>query len=108
MGLFDGTALERPVLCERCKSEIRLCKCPPLDTPVSKQSLKIRLEKRKRGKLVTVVIGFHCSETQMAETLSFLKNQCGAGGSIDGESIELQGDHTQRIRELLTDRGYRV
>jgi translation initiation factor 1 len=108
MGLFDGTVLARPVLCDRCQTETRLCKCPPLDTPTSKQSLKIRLDKRKRGKLVTVVSGFHCSETQVAETLSILKSQCGAGGSIDGESIELQGDHTLRIRELLIHRGYRV
>ena len=108
MGLFDGTVLERPVLCDRCRAEIRLCKCPPVDTPASKQSLKIRLEKRKRGKLVTVVSGFQCSDIQMAETLGVLKSQCGAGGTIDGENIELQGDHAHRIRELLIDRGYRV
>ena len=108
MGLFDGTVLERPVLCDRCKTETRLCKCPPLDTPVSKQSLKIRLEKRKRGKQVTVLSGFHCSELQMAEMLSILKSQCGAGGSIEGECVELQGDHSQRVRELLIEKGYRL
>ncbi len=106
MGLFDGTVLERPVLCDRCHAELTICKCPPLDTPASKQSLKIRLEKRKRGKLVTVVNGFHCSEMQMAELLSALKSQCGSGGTIDGECIELQGDHTHRIREILIGRGY--
>jgi len=105
---FDGTVFERPFLCNRCHTEIRLYKCPTLDTPASKQSLKIRLEKRKRGKLITVVSRFQCLEIQMAETLGVLKSQCGAGGTIDGENIELQGDHTHRIRELLVDRGYRV
>ena len=108
MGLFDGTVLERPVLCDRCQTEIRLCKCPPLDTPASQLSLKIWLEKRKRGKLVSVVSGFQCSDIQMTETLSVLKSKCGAGGTIDVQNIELQGDHIQRIRELLIDRGYRV
>ncbi len=108
MGLFDGTALERPILCDRCHQTVSLCKCPPLDTPAEKQSLKIRLDKRKRGKLVTVVSGFHCSEMQIQETMSFLKSQCGAGGCVDSGNIELQGDHTLRIAELLIERGYRI
>ncbi len=108
MGLFDGTALERPNLCNRCQKELRICLCPPLDTPAEKQLLKIRLEKRKRGKLVTVVSGFHCSDQQMQETLSFLKSQCGAGGTFDESNIELQGDHTLRIANLLSGRGYRI
>ncbi len=108
MGLFDGTALERPILCDRCHQTVSLCKCPPLDTPAEKQSLKIRLDKRKRGKLVTVVSGFHCSEMQIQETVSFLKSQCGAGGCVDSGNIELQGDHTQRIADLLIARGYRI
>ena len=108
MGLFDGTVLERPVLCDRCQTEIGLCKCPPLDTPASKQSLKFRLERRKRGKLVTVVSGFESSYIQMAKILGQLKSQCGAGGTIDGENIELQGDHTHRIRAILIDQGYQV
>ncbi len=108
MGLFDGTALERPVLCDRCLQAMSLCKCPPLDTLAEKQSLKIRLDKRKRGKIVTVVSGFHCSEMQIQETMSFLKSQCGAGGCVDSGIIELQGDHTQRIANLLIARGYRI
>ena len=108
MGLFDGTALERPILCDRCHADVRLCKCPPLDTPAAKQSLKIRLDKRKRGKLITVISGFHCSEMQILATLGALKSQCGAGGTIEGENIELQGDHTKRIADLLIERGYRV
>lgn len=108
MGLFDGTALERPILCSRCHTVVQHCKCPLLDTPAEKQSLKIRLDKRKRGKLVTVVSGFHCSEMQIQETMSYLKSQCGAGGCIEIDNIELQGDHTQRMADLLIARGYRI
>jgi translation initiation factor 1 len=108
MGLFDGTALERPVLCERCGQEIRVCNCPPLDTPAEKQSLKVRLDRRKRGKLITVVAGFHCSDQHIHETLTVLKSKCGAGGSIEDGNIELQGDHTLRIPDLLIALGYRV
>jgi len=108
MGLFDGTLLERPVLCDRCGKDGKVCNCPPPDTPTTSQSLRIRVEKRKRGKLVSVVSGFDCSVTELSETLSVLKTQCGAGGTIDGQNIELQGDHTSRISEILASRGYRI
>jgi translation initiation factor 1 len=113
MGLFDGTSLERAVHCEQCGGDVKLCKCPPpsqavVDTPPEKQLLKIRLEKRKRGKLVTVISGFTCVSSQLQQTLSHLQSQCGAGGSIDQQNIELQGDHTVRIPALLIARGYRI
>jgi len=108
MGLFDGTYLERPVLCDRCRQEASLCKCPILETPTEKQTLKIRLDKRKRGKLVTVISGFRSSEFKIQETVGILKSQCGAGGSIDGQNIELQGDHTQRVASLLIAQGFQV
>ena len=113
MGLFDGTTLERPVLCEQCGGDTKLCKCPPppksiVDTSPEKQLLKVRLEKRKRGKLVTVISGFTCIASQLQQTLSHLQSQCGAGGSIDQQNIELQGDHTARVQALLIARGYRI
>ncbi len=113
MGLFDGTSLERPVVCEQCGGDSKLCTCPPrpktvADTPPEKQLLKVRLDKRKGGKLVTVISGFTCLTTQLQQTLSHLQSQCGAGGSIDEQNIELQGDHTARVPTLLIARGYRV
>jgi len=108
MGLFDGTALERPILCDRCGEEIRSCNCPPLDTTPAEQSLKVRLDRRKRGKLITVVSNFRCSDLQIQETLTELKSKCGAGGSIEEGNIELHGDHMRRVSELLIARGYRV
>ncbi|HUP79509.1 MAG TPA: translation initiation factor [Pirellula sp.] len=108
MGLFDGTYLERPVLCDRCRQETSLCKCPILETPAEKQTLKFRLDKRKRGKLVTVISGFRCSELKIHETMGILKSQCGAGGSIDGQNIGLQGDHTKRIASVLISQGFQV
>ncbi len=108
MGLFDGTPLERPIVCDRCGLDIKVCQCPPVDTPPGKQSLKIRVEKRKRGKLVTVVSGFACSVAQMEQTLTAIKTQCGAGGTLDGQSMELQGDQSSRLPGLLSTLGYKA
>ena len=113
MGLFDGTLLERPVICEQCGGDAKLCACQPIlkaaaDILPEKQSLKVRLDKRKRGKLVTVISGFTCAAAQLHQTLSYLQSQCGAGGSIAGQNLELQGDHIARVPTLLVARGYRV
>ena len=37
-----------------------------------------------------------------------LKRACGTGGTTAGDSIELQGDVRERVREALTKRGYTV
>jgi translation initiation factor 1 len=108
MGLFDGTPLERPVLCDRCHADLKVCKCPPPDVAPEKQKLKVQIEKRKKGKLVTTVAGFSGSENQKREILVALKNSCGAGGCLSEEGIEIQGDHEQRIRRQLTDMGFRL
>ena len=40
--------------------------------------------------------------------LSELKTACGAGGSLQDESIEIQGDHLFRVTDKLKQIGYRV
>ena len=110
-GLFDGTPLERPVCCGRCGEPEADCGCPPPvqqieRIPPEKQSPQIVVEKRKRGKTVTVIRGLH--KADLPELLSKLKNKCGAGGSIQDESIEIQGKHRDRIATELKTLGYRV
>lgn len=111
MGLFDGTVLERPVKCEECGKLAKECICvpaPPADVEPQTQRLKVRLDKRKRGKLMTVISGFSCSQVQMQRVLTELKDQCGAGGTIDGSNVEIQGDHVRRAVDLLKSMRYRV
>lgn len=113
MGLFDGTPLERPVVCDRCGADARDCRCTVespqvVDVPAAKQPLRVSLEKRKRGKLVTLVAGLTGSAAQNKRLLKALKDDCGAGGTLDAGQIELQGDHRQRIAGWLRDQGYPV
>lgn len=113
MGLFDGTALQRPVLCSRCNADVKTCLCPPVEIqepevePAS-QRLNVRVEKRKRGKVVTVVSGFGGSAAQRQQILTKLKNHCGAGGSMDENNLEIQGDHQTRVRGFLQAAGFKL
>ncbi len=113
MGLFDGTELERPVLCEQCGLDVKTCDCQPVvqaeaDVPPEKQSLRVRLEKRKRGKFMTVIHDFRGPTAQRRQFLSDIKNHCGAGGTIDDDNVEVQGDHVERITAFLLSGGYCV
>ena len=111
MRLFAGTTWDQPPQCERCGELESACKCPTqLKSllPPQKQSAKVGVEKRKKGKLVTIVRGLSPAASDFAALLTKLQTSCGAGGSIQGETIEVQGDHAERVRELLGSLGYRV
>ena len=111
MRLFEGTKWDRPPHCERCGEPEESCVCPPLPkmlTAPEKQTARLAVEKRKKGKLVTVVRGLSSGGNDLPALLGRLKAACGAGGTLKDELLEIQGNHLERVRDLLTDLGYRV
>jgi len=44
--------------------------------------------------------------TDLELLASKLKSALGTGGTVKGGHIELQGDHEERVRELLEKNGY--
>lgn len=69
--------------------------------------LRVRMEKR-RGKAVTIAWGFFSHPAELNRLLSLMKKSLGAGGQLADQSIEMQGDHVQRIKDILIAEGYRV
>lgn len=113
MGLFDGTPLERPVLCERCLKDIKECNCPPEvivepDVAPEKLRLTVRVEKRKAGRFVTTISGLNCPESQTSKLFVELKNHLGAGGSCADGQIEIQGQHQAKVEEFLKGRSFKI
>lgn len=110
MRLFEGTPFDIPPKCDRCGQLERDCQCPPLPkppVPPAQQTARVTVEKRKRGKIVTVVRGL-ANDGYLDELLPPLKTACGAGGTVKEGEIEIQGDHSARVQQLLRERGYRV
>ena len=66
------------------------------------------MEKRKKGKLVTLVQGLPATDNDLSGLLTQLKNACGAGGTLDGDCIEIQGDQSERVKKILAQLGYKV
>ncbi len=111
MRLFEGTKWDRPPHCEHCGQPETSCQCPPQvksRIPPEKQTAQLALEKRKRGKMVTVVRGLSAAGNDLPALLTQLKTTCGAGGTVKEDLLEVQGDHLDQVRGVLTGLGYRV
>jgi translation initiation factor 1 len=111
MRLFAGTKFDRPPNCDRCGRPETECVCPPLATkqiPPGSQLARLSLEKRKKGKLVTVIRGLTAEGNDLSALLSRLKSECGAGGAVQEDCLEVQGNHIERISNALSELGYRV
>ncbi len=109
-GLFDGTPLERPVTCEVCEKPLAQCACPRDESGTvllpEDQPAKVSREKRRNGKMVTVITGLNPVASNLDDILAQLKSACAAGGTINEGRIEIQGDHRERALALLQDLGY--
>ena len=92
MRLFEGTKFDVPPRCERCGELDEQCSCPPEPPPripPGQQTATISVEKRKKGKIVTVVSGLPAEGNDLSELLSQLKTKCGAGGTLKQEELEI-------------------
>lgn len=60
------------------------------------------------GKTVTVVTGFLGMGLAEKETLATeIQKACGAGGTVKGGQIEIQGDKRVEVARILTNAGFR-
>lgn len=113
MRLLEGTPWDRPPHCDRCDRPETECACPPLPPPSTllppqQQTARLAKEKRAKGKMVTVIRGLSAAGNDFPALLAKLKSALGAGGTIEGSDLEIQGEHLDRVRQLLTKLGYKV
>ena len=109
--LFAGTPWDRPPTCERCGKPESECACAPVVAEPrrldpAKQSPRLRLEKRPRRKVVTVVHALDAGGNDLEELAATLKAKCGTGGTVKEGKIELQGDHVAAAEAALIELGF--
>jgi len=79
------------------------------EPPATQQDLRVQASRKgRKGKTVTLVTGFQAQPETLAELTKKLKAQCGAGGTVKDNQIEIQGDHRQTIVQALQNLGYKV
>ena len=77
--------------------------------PPQQQQLYVKREKKGRGgKEVSIVTGFVGDEEDLKELGKELKKSLGVGGSAKDGEIVIQGEHRDKIVEILTKKGYKT
>jgi translation initiation factor 1 len=100
-------------VCPGCGWPVNDCKCSSKRSaaqPVPGRIIaKLRIEKKGRaGKAVTVVYDLPQNEAFLKELAQELKRACGTGGAVAENTVELQGDLRDRVRDYLVKKGWQV
>lgn len=83
---------------------------PEVETlPPQQQKLRVRIDRNHRGgKTVTLVTGFVGTDGDLQLLGRLLKSKCGVGGSAKDGEIIVQGEHLEKVKQILAGEGYKV
>ena len=90
-------------ICPKCGLPKEACICEQIAK--SSQRIQIKTDKKRYGKIVTIITGFE-NGINVKKITKELKNELACGGTYKDNIIELQGDHRKRIKSLLIKQGF--
>ncbi len=90
-------------ICPKCGLPKQACVCEQIAK--GSQRIKVSIDKKRYGKIVTLVSGFE-NGIDMKEMAKNLKNGLACGGTYRENTVELQGDHRKKIKEVLIKLGF--
>ena len=106
-GLVYSTESGR--MCPDCRQPVAQCLCKLAAPPTGDGTVRVSRETKGRGgKSVTLVKGVLLDAVALADLGKQLKAACGTGGTVKDGVIEVQGDHIERVMQILKTQGYTV
>lgn len=95
-----------PGICNKCGLPEELCMCEEIAR--EQQNIRILIDKRRYGKMVTIIDGIDQGDIDLEELAKKLKTKCASGGTVKDGRIELQGDHKKKVKIALEEIGFKV
>lgn len=96
-------------MCPACRRALTQCVCQAAPPPSGDGIVRVsRQTKGRGGKAVTLVRGLPLDADALAALGKQLRTACGAGGTVKDGTIEVQGEHVERVMALLQPLGYTV
>jgi len=91
-------------ICPKCGLPHDLCVCETIAK--EEQRIRIRKDRKRYGKLMTIIEGIESNNIDLKDLTKKLKNKFACGGTFKEGMIELQGDHVKRVKEELIKLGF--
>lgn len=96
-------------MCPECRQALAECVCETVTKrlPPGDGVVRVTRETKGRGgKSVTIVKGLALDPLALASLGKQLRTACGSGGTVKDGVIEVQGDHCERVIEVLKKYGH--
>eukprot|EP01041_Mallomonas_annulata_P020643 gene20643-40480_t len=106
-GLVYSTDAGR--MCPACRQAMAQCACKA-SPPAAPGDGIVRISRETKGrggKAVTLVKGVLVDGAALEQLGKQLKAACGSGGTVKDGVIEVQGDHVERVMQLLQAQGHK-
>jgi translation initiation factor 1 len=91
-------------MCDVCGLPKEICVCEEIAR--EQQEIQIYTVARRYGKMVTIVDGINTGDIDVNSLCSQLKGACACGGTAKNGTIELQGDHKSKVKQVLVRMGF--
>ncbi|MFN8654210.1 MAG: translation initiation factor Sui1 [Gemmatimonadales bacterium] len=106
-GLVYSTSHGR--MCPHCRHPAEDCRCRAAAPPPGDGVIRVGREtKGRKGAGVTIIRGVPLAGDELVKLAGTLKRLCGAGGTVHEGTIEIQGDHRDKVIAALTRPGWTI
>ncbi len=107
-GLVYSTETGRT--CPKCGAPIKECSCGKAKREQQGDGVvRVRREtKGRKGSGVSLITGLTLGDKELKTLAKQLKKSSGSGGTVKNGVIEIQGDHRQKLVEILIKAGYKA
>jgi len=90
-------------ICPKCGLPEAACVCG--DIAKTQQNIEVRTEKRRFGKVNTIISGFD-DGVDIKAIAKVLKAKRACGGTAKNKQVELQGNHKGFVKPILVSEGF--